>query len=100
MKDALLQKGKTVSRSERLHIELLKVATLFIEFLWMEMYEHRKDLVKFTWNHLKNEESASKNWAYVNICHFIKAFDTPNKIILQVFISLLRGHQADKHLFQ
>ena len=100
MKDALLQDHKISARSDRLNVELLKVATLFIEYLWEEMVEHRKELVKFTWNHLKTEDSGSKNWAYINICHFIKAFDTPSKIILQVYISLLRAHQADKDLIR
>lgn len=100
MTEALLQSGNPVARSDRLHIELLKISTLLIEFLWKEMTEHRKELIKFTWNHLKSEDSASKHWAYVNVCQFIERYETPNKIILQVYVALLRTHQADKELIR
>jgi len=93
-----VMKDGSSPRSERLHIELLKVSSLLIEFLWKEMVEHRKELIKFTWTHLKSDDSASKTWAYVNVCHFISRFDCPSKITLQVWIALLRTHQANKDL--
>jgi transformation/transcription domain-associated protein len=46
--------------------------------------DHRKDLIKFAWNHLKAEDATTKHWAYANVCRFISAYDTPPKIILQV----------------
>ena len=41
-------------------MELLKLSTLLIEFLGRELVEHRKELIKFAWNHLKSEENTSK----------------------------------------
>jgi transformation/transcription domain-associated protein len=67
-----------------LRIELLKLATLLIEHLGRELVEHRKELIKFAWNHLKSDDSTSKQWAYINVCRFIEVYETPPKIILQV----------------
>uniref|UniRef100_A0A7S1B6V0 Non-specific serine/threonine protein kinase n=1 Tax=Corethron hystrix TaxID=216773 RepID=A0A7S1B6V0_9STRA len=83
------------SRSERFHVELLKMSTLFIQFMGKEMMEYRKELIKFAWNHLKSEDSISKHWAYINVCRFIDTYETPSKIILQVYVALLRTHQPE-----
>lgn len=69
---------------EPLRIELLQLATLLLKFLPNDLVHHRKELIKFGWNHLKREESASKQWAFVNVCHFLEAYQAPEKIILQV----------------
>lgn len=69
---------------DNLKVELLKVATLMIEYLGRELVEHRKDLIKFAWNHLKADDSNVKNWAYINVCRFIAVYETPPKIITQV----------------
>ena len=80
---------------ERLNIELLKLSTLLIEFMGRELVEHRKELIKFAWNHLKSEDNTSKQWAYVNVCRFISVYETPSKIILQVYVALLRTFQVE-----
>ena len=80
---------------ESLRIELLKLATLLIEHAPDQLVEHRKELIKFAWNHLKSEDTQSKQCAYVNVCRFIQVYDTPPKIILQVYVALLRTFQPD-----
>lgn len=60
------------------------MATILIQYCGQELLDHRKDLIRFAWNQLKSEEITTKHWAYANICHFISAYDTPPKIILQV----------------
>lgn len=70
--------------NEALRVELLKLTTVLIEHLGFQLVEHRKELIKFAWNHLKSEDSFSKQWAYVNVCRFIATYETPPKIILQV----------------
>lgn len=69
---------------EPLRIELLQLATLLLKYLQTDLVHHRKELIKFGWNHLKREDSASKQWAFVNVCHFLEAYQAPEKIILQV----------------
>ena len=78
--------------SEALRVELLKLTTVLIEHLGQELVEHRKDLIKFAWNHLKSEDSLSKQWAYVNVCRFVATYETPPKIILQASCTELLAH--------
>ncbi|PON99468.1 hypothetical protein TorRG33x02_046350 [Trema orientale] len=82
---------------EPLRIELLQLATLLLKYLHNDLVHHRKELIKFGWTHLKRED-ASKQWALVNICHYFKAYQAPEKIILQVFGALLRNCQPENKM--
>jgi len=81
--------------TEELRIELLQLTTLMIRHLPAQLMNHRKELIKFGWNHLKREDASSKHWAFVNVCHFLEAYQAPDKIILQVFVALLRIPQQE-----
>ncbi|KAJ0907922.1 putative non-specific serine/threonine protein kinase [Helianthus annuus] len=98
--DKLLDPPEEVSADydEPLRIELLQLATLLLKYLQTDLVHHRKELIKFGWNHLKREESASKQWAFVNVCHFLEAYQAPEKIILQVFVALLRTCQPENKM--
>ncbi|KAG5224365.1 FAT domain-containing family protein [Salix suchowensis] len=98
--DKLLDQPEEVSAEydEPLRIELLQLATLLLKYLQNDLVQHRKELIKFGWNHLKREDSASKQWAFVNVCHFLEAYQAPEKIILQVFVALLRTCQPENKL--
>ncbi|GAB5370731.1 hypothetical protein AAMO2058_001518200 [Amorphochlora amoebiformis] len=80
---------------EELRVQLLRLTTLLIEHLHTQLTSYRKDLIKFAWNHLKSDNSASKQWAYVNVCRFIDVYETPPKIVLQVYVALLRTYQPE-----
>jgi len=80
---------------EALSIELLQLATLLIRYMPNELVEHRKELIKFAWNHLKSDDATSKQCAYVLVCRFIEAYETPPKIILQVYVALLHSFQPE-----
>jgi len=69
---------------EPLRIEMLQLATLMIRRMPKELQSHRKELIKFGWNHLKHEDTLSKQWAFINVCHFLDTYQAPEKIILQV----------------
>ena len=58
-----------------------------LEYMWKQLVDNRKNLIKFAWDHLKADEITTKNWAYVNVCRFISVYDTPPKIIIQVLKS-------------
>lgn len=98
--DKLLDPPEEVSAEydEPLRIELLQLATLLLKYLQSDLVHHRKELIKFGWNHLKREDNSSKQWAFVNVCHFLEAYQAPEKIILQVFIALLRTCQPENKL--
>ncbi|XP_010268349.1 PREDICTED: transformation/transcription domain-associated protein-like [Nelumbo nucifera] len=98
--DKLLDPPEEVSADydEPFRIELLQLATLLLKYLQNDLVHHRKELIKFGWNHLKREDSASKQWAFVNVCHFLEAYQAPEKIILQVFVALLRTCQPENKM--
>jgi len=81
--------------NEQFRVQLLQLATLLIRCLPDDLVKHRKELIKFGWNHLKREDRASKQFAFVNVCYFLEAYQAPEKIILQVFVALLRACQPD-----
>ena len=83
------------AHSEQFRIQLLRIGTLLIRKLPEELVSRRKELIKFGWNHLKSEDSGSKQWAFVNVCHFLEAYQAPEKIVLQVFVALLRACQPE-----
>ena len=83
------------AHADPLRIQLLRMGTLLIRNLPDELVRHRKELIKFGWNHLKSEDVGSKQWAFVNVCHFLEAYQAPEKIVLQVFVALLRACQPE-----
>ena len=86
----------TTLYNESLLIQLLQLSTLLIRHVPKTLVNHRKELIKFGWNHLKREDSSSKQWAFVNISYFLQAYQAPEKIILQVFVALLRAYQPEQ----
>ncbi|KAJ6295722.1 hypothetical protein OIU78_023702 [Salix suchowensis] len=56
--DKLLDPPEEVSAEydEPLRIELLQLATLLLKYLQNDLVQHRKELIKFGWNHLKRED--------------------------------------------
>ncbi|BDA47386.1 probable transcription-associated protein 1 [Coccomyxa sp. Obi] len=80
---------------EGMKMELLQLATLLIRRAPQQLVQHRKELIKFGWNHLKRDDSAAKYYAFLNVCHFLDAYQAPEKIVLQVFVALLRTCQPD-----
>lgn len=70
--------------SDAINMELLQLATLLMRNLPSIMAIHRKELIKFGWNHLKREDSSNKYHAFLNVCYFLEAYQAPEKIVLQV----------------
>ncbi|CAH0477213.1 unnamed protein product [Peronospora belbahrii] len=95
LREILASKDYPLDTMQSLRIELLKLGTLLIQHMSKYVTEHRKEVIKFAWNHLKAHDLTSKLWAYVNVCRFISVYDTPPKIVLQVYVALLRTHEMD-----
>ena len=70
--DVVLTGDTHLSRSEELRTELLNLSTMFIHYLAPELMDHRKNLIKFAWQHLKSDDAFAKHGAYVNVCRFIE----------------------------
>ncbi|RLN91504.1 hypothetical protein BBJ28_00006450 [Nothophytophthora sp. Chile5] len=95
LREILASKDYPPESMQSLRIELLKLGTLLIQHMSKYVTDHRKEVIKFAWNHLKAQDLTSKLWAYVNVCRFISVYDTPPKIVLQVYVALLRTHEMD-----
>ncbi|CAI5728702.1 unnamed protein product [Peronospora destructor] len=95
LREILASKDYPPDAMQSLRIELLKLGTLLIQHMSKYVTDHRKEVIKFAWNHLKAHDLTSKLWAYVNVCRFISVYDTPPKIVLQVYVALLRTHEMD-----
>ena len=83
------------THTEAMRVQLLRMGTLLIRHVPDELVRHRKELIKFGWNHLKSEDGGAKQFAFVNVCHFLEAYQAPEKIVLQVFVALLRACQPE-----
>nr|CCA20235.1 phosphatidylinositol kinase (PIKL3) putative [Albugo laibachii Nc14] len=95
LREILASKDQPTNAQQSLRIALLKLGTLLIQHMSKYVTDQRKEVIKFAWNHLKASNMTSKLWAYVNVCRFIAGYETPPKIVLQVYVALLRTHDID-----
>ncbi|KAL7534798.1 hypothetical protein ACHAXR_010621, partial [Thalassiosira sp. AJA248-18] len=91
MKMLLKSLLKDGSYGPKLSCELLQIVDILLEHMPAEdMTDYRKDLLKYIWNILKLGDGTTKYYGYLAVSRFISVFDTPSKVILQVYRSLLR----------
>ena len=95
VKEVIFQKGEPIACGPRLKVELLRLSNLFVEYNAADVEPFRKEIVKYCWGLLKSDDTSCKFWAYVVVCRFISAFETPFKIVSQVYVALLRCHQQE-----
>ena len=76
-------------------LELLQMSALLLKYHQNLVSETRKDIIKFGWAYIRLEDTINKHAAYVLIAFFIAQFDSPTKIINQVYVALLRAHQNE-----
>jgi hypothetical protein len=94
-KEVLFSQGAPFACGERLKVELLRLLDLIVEQTKSAIEPFRKDVVRFCWALIKNEDASCKGWAYVLICRLVESFETPKKIVNQIYSALLRSHQQD-----
>ena len=58
----------------------------------------KKNIIKFAWNCIKVEDITCKQAAYVVLARFVACFETKPKIIIQIFVSLLKAHQPETRI--
>lgn len=76
-------------------MELLQLSALLIKYHHQTVQDSRKDIIKFAWNYIRLEDIINKYGAYVLISYFIAHYETPVKIVIQVYVALLRAHQNE-----
>lgn len=84
-----------IAYGERLKVELLRLCNVLVCYASSSVQSFWSDFVKFCWTLLKCEDASCKSWAYLVICRCIAVFDTPEKVVRQVYAGLLRSHQPE-----
>ena len=76
-------------------LELLQMSALLLKYHHGLLSEARKDIIKFAWSYIRLEDTINKHAAYVVIGYFISHFESPSKIVNQVYVALLKAHQSE-----
>ena len=76
-------------------LELLQLSALLIKYHHNLIADVRKDIIKFGWTSIRLEDIINKHAAYVVIGYFIAHYECPSKIVIQIYVALLRAHQNE-----
>ncbi|MCJ1335959.1 hypothetical protein MMC09_001233 [Bachmanniomyces sp. S44760] len=76
-------------------LELLQMSALLLKYHHSLLSEARKDVIKFAWQYMRLEDTINKYASYVLIAFFIAQFESPIKIVNQIYVALLRAHQNE-----
>lgn len=87
--------GDSHGTLDQLKLELVEMTTTLIKYGAGLVADARKDIIKYGWNYIKTEDIISKQCAYVLIAHFIAAYDTLPKIVIQIYAALLKTYQSE-----
>ena len=81
--------------SDHTRLEMLEMSALLLKYHPAMVADARKDLIKVGWALIRLEDIINKHATYVMIGYFIAQFDTPVKIINQIYVALLKAHQNE-----
>lgn len=76
-------------------MEVLQLSAMLIKYHNSIIQEARKDIIKFGWTYIRLDDVINKHAAYVVLCYFIAHYETPAKIVNQVYFSLLKNSQTE-----
>ena len=85
----------TQSGADHSRLELLQMSALLLKWHHALVSEARKDIIKFGWTYIKLEDIINKHASYVLVGFFIAQFETPAKIIHQIYLACLKAHQNE-----
>jgi transformation/transcription domain-associated protein len=75
--------------------EVLQLSAMLVKYYHSTLQEARKDIIKFGWTFIRLDDVINKHAAYVVIGYFIAYYETPPKIVSQVYMSLLKTNQNE-----
>lgn len=76
-------------------MEILQLTAMLLKYHAGTVAEARKDVIRFAWIHIRLEDIINKYGAYVLISYFIASYESPQKVAVQIYVSLLRAHQNE-----
>lgn len=80
---------------EAMRVELCHMATLMVRAYSHLVADNKKDVIKFGWVNIKLEDITVKQAAYILIASFLQRYESPSKILLQIYVALLKAHQPE-----
>ncbi|KAF8309342.1 hypothetical protein DL93DRAFT_2085770 [Clavulina sp. PMI_390] len=86
----------TREASDALAIELTHMTSLMLQYCSELIHEYRKIVMRAAWVLASSDDAIVKQTAHLLISRFFKAFDSPPKLILKVWISLLRPQNQNE----
>lgn len=87
--------GVGVSTLEWYSIQLLSLSVLLVKHASTALAHLRKDVIKFGWRYIVMDDIYSKVSAYVLITYFVAKFETIQRIVVQIYMALLKTSQAE-----
>ncbi|ROT39320.1 transcription-associated protein [Sodiomyces alkalinus F11] len=75
--------------------EVLQLSAMLVKYHHQTIQEARKDIIKSCWTFIRLDDVVNKHAAYVVIGYFIALYETPVKIVTQVYVSLLKTNQNE-----
>ncbi|GJN85795.1 hypothetical protein PLIIFM63780_009369 [Purpureocillium lilacinum] len=75
--------------------EVLQLSAMLVKYYHTTLQDARKDIIKFGWTFIRLDDVINKHAAYVVIGYFIAHYETPPKIVSQVYLSLLKTNQNE-----
>ncbi|POS88032.1 Protein kinase-like (PK-like), partial [Erysiphe pulchra] len=76
-------------------LEVLQLTAMLVKYYHAILHDARKDIIRFAYTYIRLEDIINKHAAYVVIGYFIAHYDTPAKIVQQVYFSLLKTNQNE-----
>ncbi|KAK3945124.1 hypothetical protein QBC46DRAFT_435929 [Diplogelasinospora grovesii] len=82
-------------RIDHTRMEVLQLSAMLVKYHHNILQDARKDFIKFGWTYIRLEDVINKHAAYVVIGYFIAHYETPAKIVTQIYFSLLKTNQNE-----
>ncbi|KKP04788.1 transformation/transcription domain-associated protein [Trichoderma harzianum] len=80
---------------DHIRFEVLQLSAMLVKYYHATLQEARKDIIKFGWTFIRLDDIINKHAAYVVIGYFIAHYETPPKIVSQVYLSLLKTNSNE-----
>ncbi|KAK4104754.1 hypothetical protein N658DRAFT_418642 [Parathielavia hyrcaniae] len=82
-------------RIDHTRMEVLQLSAMIVKYHHAILQDARKDFIKFGWTYIRLDDVINKHAAYVVIGYFIAHYETPAKIVTQIYFSLLKTNQSE-----
>jgi len=76
-------------------MEAFQLSAFMIKYHKDAFSDLRKEIIKYAWACIRLEDTINKYASYVLISYFFRSYETPPKLVIQVYNQLLKAHQNE-----